>query len=406
MKTPIIRANGEPCSEMARRCWSDRRGNVAMLFALGATVMLGFVGVALDFSRAVLVRASVQNALDAAALSAAELQSRGGASLGELRAAAAAMLEGNLTDAVPHTCAAPTMTRDVAAGRVSLHVACETETTLSALFGFARLGLAASSTAQYAPTQLDVAMMLDVTGSMTGQKIADLKDAAKLLVDTVVDPAGVSEDVRVALAPFAASVNAGAYFQDATNQAPAGATCVTERLGAQAYTDAAPAAGAWSEVGPGNCPGASIFPLSNDPDALKSRIDAFTAGGQTAGHLGVGWARYLIAPEWSGIWPADSAPMPFGDPQKVKAVILMTDGAFNIEYAPASSADQATQHCDAMKADGVVVYAVAFQAGAAAEALLQDCASPGGYFQATTGAALRDAYRSIGMQLRRLRISR
>ena len=65
-----------------------------------------------------------------------------------------------------------------------------------------------------------------------------------------------------------------------------------------------------------------------------------------------------------------------GDLNKVKAVILMTDGEFNTQYsALGSAAQQASRHCDAMKADGVVVYAVAFQAGAASEALLRQCAS-------------------------------
>lgn len=398
-------ASGE-IGAVTARFVADRRGNVAMLVALGAFAMLGLVGVALDFSRALTVRHSLQNALDSASLAAAELQSRGGASMSDLQRAAQAMLDANITVAVPHTCADPVLTRDAAAGRVSLRMACETPTTLSALLGFAKLDVAATSTAEYARAKLDVALMLDITGSMSGAKIADLKDAAKLFVDTVVDPAGRSEDVRVALAPFAASVNAGGYFDDATGETAAGSTCVTERLGGQAFTDAAPRAGAFSEVGPNNCPGASIEPLSHDPDALKRRIDTFSAAGHTAGHLGVAWARYLIAPDWAGVWPADSAPMPYGDPHKVKAVILMTDGAFNTQYSPLSSAEQARRHCDAMKADGVVVYAVAFQAGSAAEALLQDCASPGNYYNAATGTALRDAYRSIGMQLRRLRISR
>ena len=120
------------------------------------------------------------------------------------------------------------------------------------------------------------------------------------------------------------------------------------------------------------------------------------------------WARYLISPNWSGVWPSASAPLPYGDPRDVKAVILMTDGEFNTEYsALGTSAQQARQHCDAMKADGVVVYAVAFQAGGAAEALLQQCAtSASTYFRTSTGSALRDAYREIGLQLRRLRISR
>ena len=341
-----------------------------MLFALMAAVLVGLTGLALDYSRTMMVRASVQDALDAAALAAAELQSRGGASMTDLRRIAVAMLENNTTTAVPHTCARPNITRNDATGRVSINLECDTPTTLAAVLGHPKLTFGVTSTAEYARTKLDVAMMLDITGSMSGQKIRDLKAAAKLLVDTVVDPVGQSDDVRVALAPFSASVNAGGYFRRATNVAPGASTCVTERIGAQAYTDVAPGAGAWSVVGPANCPGAAIQPLSYDPAALKTRIDGFNATGNTAGHLGVAWARYLISPRWSPVWPGASTPLPYGDPRHVKAVILMTDGEFNTQYsALGSSAQQARRHCDALKADGVIVYAVAFQAGAASEAL-------------------------------------
>lgn len=395
-----------PARQTLARFVGDRSGNVAMMFALAAVVLFGMVGVALDFTRTITVRDSAQRALDAATLAAAELQSRGGASTADLERIAIAMIEANMTDAVPFACAQPVLTRESGSDRITISLACDTPTTLSAALGFGKLGFTTSSTAEYARTKLDLALMLDVTGSMSGQKLKDLKAAAKLLVDTVVDTDNQNEDVRVALAPFSASVNAGAYFTRATNMTTGG-NCVTERIGAQAYTDAPPRAGAWAVAGPSNCPNATILPLDNDAAKLKSRIDAFSAGGQTAGHLGVAWARYLISPQWSAFWPSDSRPLPAGDPRHVKAVVLMTDGAFNTQYsALGSSAQQAERHCDAMKASGVTVYAVAFNAGMAAEKLLERCAtSSDTYFRTTTGTALKDAYRSIGLQLRQLRIS-
>lgn len=410
MKTPA-RLTPESRSDAAQatlaRFAVDQRGNVAMIFALCSFVLLGITGVALDFTRTITVRQSVQNALDSATLAAAELQSRGGASTMDLQRIVATMLSANVTSAVPHVCARPALTRDIATGRVSIDLSCDTPTTLSALLGFPKLTFTVASTAEYARTEMDVAMMLDITGSMSGQKLRDLKSAAKLLVDTVVDPDGDNDDVRIALAPFSASVNAGSYFRRATNVAPGASTCVTERLGGQAYSAVAPRPGAYSVVGPANCPAAAIQSLAYDPTTLKRRIDAFSASGNTAGHLGVAWARYLISPEWSSVWPSASAPLPYGDPKKVKAVILMTDGEFNTQYsALGTSAQQARRHCDAMKAEGVIVYAVAFQAGGAAEALLRQCAtSADTYFRTTTGDALRDAYHAIGLQLRRLRIS-
>ena len=59
-----------------------------------------------------------------------------------------------------------------------------------------------------------------------------------------------------------------------------------------------------------------------------------------------------------------------------------------------------------MKSNNVVIYSVAFQAPAAAEATLRACASDdGGYFNADNGEALREAFRDIAIRLLNLRIS-
>src|ERR1700686_5012386 len=66
-----------------RNFCAQRRGNVAIPFALAAIPMIGFVGAAIDYSQANSVRADMQTALDstalmlaneAAATSAAQLQ--------------------------------------------------------------------------------------------------------------------------------------------------------------------------------------------------------------------------------------------------------------------------------------------------------------------------------------------
>src|SRR5690606_19046817 len=58
-------------------------------------------------------------------------------------------------------------------------------------------------------TNLEDALMRDVTGSMAGQRIADLKDAAKDLVDIIVQNDQSEYSTRVAIVPFSHAVNAG-----------------------------------------------------------------------------------------------------------------------------------------------------------------------------------------------------
>ncbi|MEZ5855467.1 MAG: hypothetical protein R3D67_12275 [Hyphomicrobiaceae bacterium] len=59
-----------------------------------------------------------------------------------------------------------------------------------------------------------------------------------------------------------------------------------------------------------------------------------------------------------------------------------------------------------MKADGVIVYTVAFQAPAAAQALLDSCATSSAHaFQADNNIELVSAFRTIAERLSALRIS-
>ena len=151
---------------------------------------------------------------------------------------------------------------------------------------------------------LEVSLMIDVTGSMSdttasgNSKLADAKLAAKDLIDTLM-PDGLSAPTttRIALVPFSQYVNVGTTFYKPVtnvNTAGSGSTCVTERTGADKYTDVAPASGSWigaytvnSNKGTLSCaPTAKIKPLTTAKADLKSSIDALTASGWTDWYLG------------------------------------------------------------------------------------------------------------------------
>ncbi|MFA4894002.1 ubiquitin-activating E1 FCCH domain-containing protein [Brevundimonas sp.] len=216
-------------------------------------------------------------------------------------------------------------------------------------------------------------------------------------------------------------------------------SCVTERLGAERATDAVPNASA--RVGrhyPGlnTTPGANsaclnsvIQPLSSNAATIKTNIDNLSTNGVTGGQIGIAWGWYMVSPTFSTLWPSASA-APYDTSETLKAVIIMTDGEFNAPYCQGVIAvgyganndvsngcspdngdpfSQSRALCDAMKAQGVVVYTVGFQiaAGADADTLLQYCASTAtGYYNAGSGAALSEAFAAIGRDITQLRISR
>ena len=149
-------------------------------------------------------------------------------------------------------------------------------------------------------------------------------------------------------------------------------------------------------------------PLTSNRQPLDDYITALAAGGNTAGHLGVAWGWYTIAPSWSSIWPSTSTPLAYDEPDSAKALVLMTDGEFNTvgDSSNGSSTWQAKQLCDKAKAAGVRIYSVAFQAPEAGRDVLEYCSSGSEYFfRPESGQELQDAYQSIASSISDLRIT-
>jgi Flp pilus assembly protein TadG len=213
-------------------------------------------------------------------------------------------------------------------------------------------------------------------------------------------------------------------------------TCVTERTGANAYTDVAPSTTLFglnypSDANP--CLANTITPLSSNKTTLKTSLGVLTAGGSTGGHIGVGWGWYMISPNFGYLWPAASRPAAYTAADLIKAVVIMTDGEYNSPYcngviardattgsgavadhescnAPnGSTYSQAVKLCQGMKAAGVVVYVVGFQVvnTQAARDLVSGCATDSAHiYTPSNGTDLKTAFQSIGQDLSNLRISR
>lgn len=215
-------------------------------------------------------------------------------------------------------------------------------------------------------------------------------------------------------------------------------TCVSERAGSEATSDQGPTLAkvgrnypSLATGGAANpCPTSVIQPLTSNKQTLTSLVDGMTIGGSTAGQIGIAWGWYAISPNFNSLWSGSPAG-PYEPDKTVKAVIIMTDGEFNTPYnagviaknagtgsgdnnykIDANGADPFSRSeamCDAMKAQGVVVYTVGFQIaedGDAAE-LMADCATSEKHvFLPETGGDLSEAFAAIGRDITRLRISR
>ncbi len=384
---------------------SDRRGSMAVHVAVMAPVMLGVTALAVDYGRVVSKEAQIQSALDSATLAATQALSYDAKiAQSELEKVVKSFFDANAASVAEAVTCQPIVVKvDRPEIRVDTTIDCMMKTQFGAILSPDGFDFKVDATTDFDFGEADIAFMLDVSGSMGGSaKIGALKTAMKDAIDTLM---AISQNgsVRIAIAPYSTSVNAGSYAKAATGGLPDdGDTCVTERKGAHAFDDASPTVASLNDKA-GWCPQATIVPLTDKTTVLKSSIDGLKTGGMTAGHLGISWAWYLISSKWAGFWPSASKPKSNGATTR-KAVVLMTDGQFNTYYENGlgNSGAQAKKICKDMRDDGVIVYAVAFKAPKNAQALLQNCSSGGGYyFEPSDAAGLKDAYKQIANSFRR-----
>lgn len=205
---PLIRLRDGLCR--LRGVVTDKRGNVAMIFALAAPVLALIVGFAIDLSRHQSARSLAQDAVDASALAAAASTT---SDLDALTGLVNAFLAANVDPAV------------INAGYV-VDVRYENETELkvtlkgdinayfSGLIGMSKLPVNVEAVAQRGSADaVELALVLDNTWSMSdaagsGQtRIQALKTAARTLTDALM--ARDDGRVKIGVVPYAEYVNIG-----------------------------------------------------------------------------------------------------------------------------------------------------------------------------------------------------
>ncbi len=413
---------------LRRTFFRDTRGTIAMIFALSIMAIIGTVGLAIDGARVYGVGAKLTAALDAAALVAAKRLNEEGISDAEVQRVALNFFNANMAamGAAPLDITSFHAVPDRANSSVTINVSTSIPTTFGQVLKIPTFDFGKSATVVYKMKKIELALVLDITGSMSGSKLAEMKTAARNVIDTIFATNPLIGQVRVSIVPYSASVNVGPYAALVSNGQSADG-CVVERTGAEAATDSPPANGAYFNVinapQPGffqTCPSDAIQPLSYNASALRSAIDSLGTSGGTAGHIGTAWGWYTLSPNWNGVWPAASLPNPHTDANTVKSILIMTDGLFNTSFTSLGTAhpsDPATQIeesytqfqnlCSAMKTKGISIYTVGFDlTDVRASNELQACANaPSQFFLASNGDQLRQAFAAVTAHLLSLRVT-
>lgn len=422
---------------MLKRYLKNTSGQFAIMFAGFTTVLILAAGAAIDIIGIQKSKSDLQALTDAAVLAAARSKSENKA---ELMRLAQAAIDANLKDGQDVR-----IKLEVVDGIISVSGSSEYDTQLMAVLGFKNLPVSALSEAPIPKDiPLNIALVLDRTGSMSGSNMDSLKTASAKLIDIFDSYDG---EVRAAVVPFSDYVNVGlgnrsAKWMDVPEDTSSTSTtekCVTKKdltNPEMCTTETAVTTkdGVEVEYDYQSCPetaygpeyqycyfptssetwkgcagsregtlnknpayqnkpvpgimnawcGQEVLPLTMNITDVKNKIDSLTASGATyiPGGLIWGW-RMLDSKE-----PYDD--LTNSQVDRKRALVLMTDGAntrsINQPHHNGNDYEAAdfltAELCELIKKDGIDVFTVAYKLSdtASTKDVIRVCASSEAYF--------------------------
>jgi Flp pilus assembly protein TadG len=454
----------------ARRFAGANEGNIAILFGIAVIPIITFVGAAVDYTRAVAARSSMQAALDSTALMLAKDLTDGTINTSQISTKADQYFRAlyTNTDAKSVTITATYTQNSGMGSTILVNGSGAIDTGFMRVVGFPTMDFRTNSTSAWGNVRMRVAMVLDVTGSMANSgKMAAMQKAAKALVDQLSLLNKNDGDIYISMVPFAKDVNLGTSYKDETwidwsywsDQNPTWGTCsninkttkssclsnssrtwtpdktkwtgcVTDRTQDYDITNTPPTStNAPTMVVPeeytttdwrGNvtqyCKSnttdyvGKIVPLTNNWTTLKDDIDKLMPTGNTNQGIGLAWGWLTLG---VGVVPFNAPAKDTANYTYKDAIVLLSDGlnTQNRWYSDAASIDDRQKKmCDAAKLppNNIIIYTVQVNTGGdATSTVLQNCASGTDKFYLVTDPdKTLTVFNSIGQSLARLRVAR
>jgi Flp pilus assembly protein TadG len=340
----------------------DEDGTLIVFALLLFTLMIMMGGLAIDLMRYETSRVALQQTLDRSTLAAAALtQTQTPESV-----VRDYMLKAGMQDQLTDVQVVDGMNFRSVATKGTV----DTKPFFLHMLGISDLNAQGASAAEQGLSNVEIALVLDVSGSMSGQKIVNLRLAAANFVDTMLAQ-DEAHRVSISIVPYNAQVNIGPLLRGKYNatyaNGVADVNCLelptsvyadaalsrTQALPMMAYADSAygtnqtngyvsPLDATWARPNYGSayCKPTTVNVVrlpSNDGTVLKAQIAALTAGGNTSITLGMKWGLSMLDPSArpmfdefiaSGDIPntLPGRPFDYDDPQSMKVIVLMTDG--------------------------------------------------------------------------------
>jgi Flp pilus assembly protein TadG len=432
-----------------KRFKAECKGSVAIMFAVAVLPILVASGMAIDYSRAVSRRTTLQNALDGALMAASRMT--GNQTDAQLKPFILSYIQGSGFSSV--TASDISLSRD---GQTLIaSVDTNVDTTLMSLAGIPTVDIKASTRATWGDAE--VVLVLDSSETMGSSRLAMLQTAALSFVDQAGGTAsGSIGGVDIGLVPYAISTRVpangsynGVKYKDApwilfsggsfddTGKTCTGEDgedgedgscttfssvtksswegCLNDRLWDLDTNDIAyggenhakyPARTTCRSGEKNNLQ--TVFPLALPADnlanhltSLKTHINGMKSGGGANMTIGVAWGHAMLSSHDPFIGGAN--------PTTRRIIILVAASANSGAHVWSSKAvaDGRTQMaCTSAKTAGIEIFTVSLSLNATNDTLLQTCATDTAhFFDATSASDINAILSKIALQIRTPRLT-
>jgi len=430
-------------------------GGVAIIAGLSILPLILALGLAVDSGLAYNTQSKLQAALDSAVLAGAR---KIGSDAEDMKAEARMFFDANYpSDYLGGQILSFDADFDIDTRELNVDATVEVPTAFMRVVGIDSVEITVDASAQQILNGIELALVLDITGSMNlsdpggGTKLEALKEATTILLDTIYGENDTAENVAVSVVPYNSLVNIGDSrtdwlddFDEDDFEPGEWKGCVEARGGTLDRDDTPPSIAAitamlWPPVdsffNPSNdpnlfCPDNEVLPLTKNRTTIADHVEALSAEGATLTTVGFVWGWRTISPLWGSAWGLDEGPVDYGDKAIKKAIVFMTDGITVIhpedKYYNAygftedgrlgtTAADVATQEaddrllesCELAKEEGVEIFTVMYALNdPTIEQLYRDCASSSAhFFDVPDSTRLEGAFGSIAGRLVGLHLS-
>ncbi len=400
---------------------TNTRGNVAIVFALSVMPVLVAAGAAVDFSRMSASKSRLQNATDTVALTIAKDIERG-KTQSQIQSDINSVFSAEMKTAGLANWSV-NYTYEATTGVVTANSTASLASVVLGIVNVKTMSVGAQSKATFGTDYVELALVLDNTGSMNDlNKLVQLKTAANGMIDKIAaSQAGKEGRASVSVVPFTVTVNVGTAYDAATWLGARQTSCflfwcsyktwtgcVGDRIYPYTASGTAASQSNSATLYPRNydsndCIAAAILPLTTDFTAAKTKITAMVGGGNTNVAIGAMWGWNMLTPGA----PVSAAGTATVTKKISRYAVILTDGT-NTENALGQSVAQidtnTTDTCTAMKTGGVTVFTIRVIDGN--DTLLKNCASSTEYYyDVSDPSALASVFSKILTQITKLRLT-